>query len=143
MAVLQIDIASEDGLAILNDVDVCRATSARGEHLELDAVAGLEDGAVGAEKNLVGAATGLQRNVAGAAVAVVVVGLDVKRLMPEPGLMRTTATPLLSVDDLLVPSTGKMDRERGAGGTCHQGRSVRTKTWFSSWEQARHPREPR
>ena len=78
LAVLQIDVAREDGLAVLDDVDVGGAASARGEDLELDAVAGLDDGAVGAQKNLVGAGAGLERNAAGGAVAVMIVRLDVE-----------------------------------------------------------------
>ena len=83
VAVLKIEVAGEDGLAVLDDVDVGGAAGARGEDLELNAVAGLDDGAVGAEKNLVGAAAGLQRNVARGAVAVMIVRLDVERVEPR------------------------------------------------------------
>ena len=76
LAVLEIEIAGEDRLAVLDDVDVGGAAGAGGENLELNAVAGLDDGAVGAEENLVSAGAGLERDVAGGAVAMVVVGLD-------------------------------------------------------------------
>ena len=99
LAVLEVEIAGEDGLAVLDDVHVGRAASARGEDLELDAVAGLDDGAVGAQQNLVGAGAGLRAE-----------RLLETRLprwssasmrsdsSPEPGLMRMTATPPLSVE---------------------------------------------
>ena len=80
LAVLEIEIAGEDGLAILDDVDVRRAAAAGGKDLELDAVAGLDDGAVGAEQDLVGSVAGLERNSGGDAVAVVVIGFDVEGL---------------------------------------------------------------
>ena len=60
LAVLEIDVAREDGLAVLDDIDVRGAAGARGEDLELNAVAGLDDGAVGAQKNLVRARAGLR-----------------------------------------------------------------------------------
>ena len=86
LAVLKIEVARENRLAVLDDVDVGRAAGAGGEDLELEAVACFEDNSIGAEEYLVGAAPGLEGNGAGGAVAVVVIGLIWSESTLEPGL---------------------------------------------------------
>src|SRR5260370_12829583 len=78
LAILDVEGAREDSLTVFDDVDVGGAAGAGGEDLELDAVACFEDGAIGAEEYLVGAAAGLEWNGAGGAVAVVIVGLNLE-----------------------------------------------------------------
>ena len=102
LAVLQIEVAGEDGLAVLDDVDIGRAAGARGEDVELDAVAGLDDGAIGAEQNLVGAPAGLERNVARGAVAVVVVGFDAEGLHAVAGVEADDSHAAAIGGDLLI-----------------------------------------
>ena len=53
LTVLEVQIAREDGLTILDDIHVCGAVSTGRKDFELNAVTGLEDGPVGVEKNLV------------------------------------------------------------------------------------------
>ena len=80
VAVLKIDVAGKNRLAVLDDIDVSRAAGASGEDVELNAVACLDHSTAGAEKDLIGTTAILKRNVAGGAVAVMVVGLDAKRI---------------------------------------------------------------
>src|ERR1019366_1785227 len=80
LAVFEVEVAGEDGLAILDDVNVGGAGAAGGKDLELDAVAGLDDGAAGAEQDLVGSVASLERDGGGDAVVVVVIGFDVEGL---------------------------------------------------------------
>jgi hypothetical protein len=47
LAALEIDIAGENGLAVLDDIDIRGAVSARRKHLELNGLAGLDDRTVG------------------------------------------------------------------------------------------------
>ena len=55
LAVDDVEVAGEHGLAVLDDVDIGGAARLRGKDLELDAIAGAIDGALGAQQNLVGA----------------------------------------------------------------------------------------
>ena len=80
LAIFEVEVAGEDGLAILDDVNISRAGAAGGNDLELDAVAGLDHGAAGAEQDLVGSVASLERDGGGDAVVVVVIGFDVEGL---------------------------------------------------------------
>ena len=112
----EVEVAGEDGLAVLDDVHIGRAAGAGGEDFELDAVARLDDGAIGAEENLVGAVAGLRGDCAGGAVAVMVVGFDLEGFAPAPVLKWMTATPPGSVETCWIVITGEMDvRWRAAG----------------------------
>ena len=79
-SVLEIEIASEDGLPIPDNVHIGRASSARRQNFELNAIAGLAGGAIRMQQNLVSASTCLKGNLGAGAIAMVVVGFDVERL---------------------------------------------------------------
>src|SRR6201995_6159951 len=78
LSVLQVEIAGQNGLPIPDNVDIRRAVSACGEHLERNAITRFDDGAAGAQKNLIGSVPRLQRNVSGGVAATMVIGLHAK-----------------------------------------------------------------
>jgi hypothetical protein len=108
LAVVEIEVAREDGLAVLHDIDIGFAMLARGEHFELNAVASFEDGAIGVEQNLVFAERVSRRNVLEARLPRWSSASMRSESMPlaalAEGLMRKTATPEESVDSFCARS---------------------------------------
>ncbi len=78
-------------------------------------VASLDDGAVGAKKNLVSAGAGLERHVAGGAVAMVVVGFDLECLGARAGVDADHRDAGAIGRDLLFTGTWKVNGEFCAG----------------------------
>ena len=84
--------------------------------LELDALAGLDDGVAGAEQDLISAGAGLKGDVAGGAVAMVIVGFDVAESRDcWLGVRWMTATPPVSVVICWLRAVRDVD---GEGGVC-------------------------
>ncbi len=69
LAVGQVEIAGEHGLAVLHDVDVGRAALAGGEDFQQNAIAGAIYGALRAEQNLLFALAKFEGNGGGGAIA--------------------------------------------------------------------------
>src|ERR1700751_2195166 len=78
LAVLEIDIARENGLAILDHIDVRRAASSRGQYLQLTPRARLDDPTISTQQNLVSARAGLDRNTAGHTITAMIVSIDLQ-----------------------------------------------------------------
>ena len=53
LAVLDVEIARQHGLAVLDDVNVRRAALPGGKDSQLNAITGAIDGALGAQQNLI------------------------------------------------------------------------------------------
>ena len=76
----EVHIAREDGLSVLDDVNISGSALLSREDLQVDAVAGAIDGAVGAQQDLILAGARFERDSGGRAAAAVVVGVNRKGL---------------------------------------------------------------
>src|SRR5271168_3211163 len=117
LPILDVEVACEDRLTVLDDVDISGAAGAGGENFELETVACLEDGAIAAEENLVGTAASLEGYGIRGAVAVVIVGLDPEGFDTGAGVEMNDGHAAGVSGYLLDAITGKMNRECGVGGS--------------------------
>jgi hypothetical protein len=115
LSVLKVEVAGEDGLAVLYDVDVSGAAGTGRENLELNTVAGLEHRVIGTEEDLVSARTCLEWNRGRCTVAVMIICFDVERFHVGVGSDVDDSNAAAVGGDLLVADARKMDREGGVG----------------------------
>ena len=85
LPVLQVEIAGQNRLPIAHDVDVSRATSAGGEDFQFHSFAGLDDGAVDPQQDLVGAFPRLQGNIGCGTDAAMIISVHAEGRLSEPG----------------------------------------------------------
>ena len=131
LAVHDIQVAREHGLAFLDDVHVRRAALLGREDPELNAIAGAIDGAFGAQQNLVRARASFEGHGARRAIAFLVAGLDVQRR----GCRRRPAGGSRQRRLRRWSHSGRDSRRRGPSTSAvagfPSGYEVRMKTWFS------------